>query len=189
MDLQKAIEKRASIRKYALKEVKKEDIIKAIEAANMAPAPGNLQPLRYVIVEKPELKETIAEASRQEFIKDAQFVVVICSNPKDIKRFYDVRADKYLSQHAGAAAENFLLKITDLGLASCWVGAFVDNMIKRVLKIPEDINIEVILPVGYQAVTDKTKQKRKISLNRKIFFDGWLNKYGHPFEAVRRGDV
>ena len=56
-----------------------------------------------------------------------------------LARVYDERALKSLPQQAGAAIENFLLKITDLGLSTCWTGAFSDEQVKRILQIPEDI--------------------------------------------------
>jgi nitroreductase len=188
MNLQKVLEKRASIRKYSDKKVKPELIIEAIEAAHIAPSPGNLCMLRYIVVENQGLKEKIAESCQQDFVKDAPFVVIVCSDPSPAKKFYDIRAKQYVKHHVGASVENFLLKITDLGLASCWVGAFSEG-IKSLLKIPDNIDVEVILPVGYQAVTDKRKQKPKSSLNRKIFFEKWGNKFGEPFEMIRRGDV
>ncbi len=189
MDLQKAIEKRASIRKYSDKKVNPEKIIEAIEAANLAPSPGNTSILKFIVVKNEELKEKIAEYCNQDFIKEAPFVVVVCSDPAAVERLYDVRAEKYVKQHAGAAIENFLLKITDMGLACCWVGAFMEDSLKIHLKIPTTNNIEAILPVGYQLVSDKTVQKKKHPLNRKIFFENYGNKYGQDFEVVRRDDI
>jgi len=189
MDLQKAIEKRASIRKYSDKKVNPENILEAIEAANLAPSPGNTSILKFIIVENEELKETIAEYCNQDFVKTAQFIVVVCSDPLAVERLYDVRAEKYIKQHAGAAIENFLLKITSMGLACCWIGAFMEDSLKIHLKIPPTNNIEAILPVSYQLVSDKTVQKKKHPLNRKIFFEEWGNKYGKSFEKVRRDDV
>ena len=78
----------------------------------------------------------------QSFIADAPFIVVVCSDKKEAELLYEERAERYVKHHVGAAIENFLLKITDLGLASCWIGAFSDNAIKDILEIPEDIHIE-----------------------------------------------
>jgi len=188
MELQKVLEKRASIRRFSPKKVKGEEIIKAIEAANLAPSPGNVQILKYIVVQDEELKEEIAESCCQDFIKTAPAIVVVCSDPTQVKRLYDIRAEKYIKHHVGAAVENFLLKITDLGLASCWVGAFANNL-KNILKIPDNIKIEVVLPVGYEAVGAHTPQKRKYSLNRRVFFEKWKTKQGRSFERVRRADL
>lgn len=189
MNLDKTIKKRASIKKYSDKKVKIEYILEAIGAANHAPAPGNLAALRYIIVQDPETKDQIAEACRQEFVRNAPYIIVICSDPKKIKIMYDVRADTYVKQHAGAAIENFLLKIADLGLASCWVGAFSELILRDRLKIPKDVRIEAILPVGHQAKTDKATQKEKPSLFNRLYFEEYENKLPKSEVTLRRKDI
>ena len=184
MDFDKVIQKRASIRGYSGKKPQIEKIIKAIEAANKAPTPGNLQLLSYTIIEKPETIQKIAQACQQEFVQQAPFVVVVCSKPKHCERLYDKKGKIYLRQHAGAAIENFLLKIIDLGLSSCWVGAFSEVTLKTLLRIPEDIDIEAVLPIGYKLVFDKTTQKRKPHLENRVFFEVYKNKHKYPYKKV-----
>ncbi|MCK4721500.1 nitroreductase family protein, partial [bacterium] len=52
------------------------------------------------------------------------YIIVVCSDITQLKRSYGSRAEMYGRQQAGAVIENILLKVTDLKLASCWVGAF-----------------------------------------------------------------
>ena len=184
MDFNTVIKNRASIRNYSQKKPKYDKIIDAIEAANLAPSPGNLPILKFIIIEDEETIEKIAQACQQSFIKKAQVLVVICSDSKNIGRMYEKRADKYIKHHAGAAIENFLLKITDMKLASCWVGAFSDTTIKNALKIPDNIQVEAVLPIAYPSKTDKTKQKSKPNLGNIVFFDVWNNKYKKPIRKT-----
>jgi nitroreductase len=177
MDFDKVIRKRASVKKYSDKKVKYDKIIDAIEAANMAPSPGNLPILKYIIVEDQEKINIMADCCQQDFIKDAQVVVVVCSVPKKVHLMYDKRADNYIKQHSGAAIENFLLKITEMGLSSCWVGAFSEKTAKNALVIPEEVSVEAILPIAYETKKDPTKQKQKPNLGNTIYFDKWKNKY------------
>jgi len=187
MEFNKLVKKRASIRRYSSKKPKITDIIKAIETSNLAPSPGNLSILRYLIIENHETIEKIAQACQQEFIKQAQFVVVVCSDSKKAEIMYDKRAKKYTKHHTGTAIENFLLKIADMDLASCWVGAFSETTIKTALKIPDRIDVEVVLPVGYQLITDKTKQRHKHSLNGKVFFEVYNNQFQKPIRKAHPG--
>ncbi len=177
MDFDKVIKKRASIKNYSDKKPKYDKIINAIEAANLAPSPGNIPILHFIIVEDKEKINEIAEACQQPFIKKAPVIVAICSDSKKTNMMYDKRTEKYIKQHAGAAIENFLLKITDMKLASCWVGAFVNMEIKSALKIPENIDIEAILPIAYPSKVDKTNQKPKTNLGNICFFEEYKNKY------------
>ena len=183
MDFNKVIKLRASIRKFSGKP-KIDEIIQCIEAANLAPSPGSLQILKYIIIEEPKTIREIAEACQQEFIEDAGFVVVLCSNSSNVKKMFD-EPEKYTKQHAGAAIENFLLKIADLGLASCWIGAFSDATLRRMLKIPENIEIEALFPIGY----GKGKQEKKPILDSRIFFEKWNNRFKKSIRRIRREDV
>ncbi len=181
MDFDKIIKKRASIREYSSKKPPVEQVIECIDASNSAPSPGNLQILKYIIVENSETIKKIAEFSDQDFIQKAQILVIVCSNNENTSRMYDEH-EKYIKQHAGAAIENFLLKITDLELASCWVGSFSQENIKDLLKIPANMEIQAILPVGY----GKKKQEPKPPLDSRIYFEKWNNKYRKPIRKIRR---
>jgi nitroreductase len=184
MDFNKVIKKRASIRDYSDKEVKYDKIIDAIEAANLAPSPGNIPIIKYIVVEDKETINNLADACQQDFVKDAKVIVVICSNSQKVKLMYDKRADKYIKQHVGAAIENFLLKITEMKLASCWVGAFSEVTAKNLLGVPEDTEIEAILPIAYQTKADKTIQKPKADLGTIVYFEKYGNKYKKPVTKI-----
>tara|TARA_Y100000310_G_scaffold27244_1_gene25919 strand:- start:632 stop:1195 length:564 start_codon:yes stop_codon:yes gene_type:complete len=177
MNLDKTLKNRATIRNYSNKKPKDDKIIDAIEAASLAPSPGNLSILKYIIVEDEEDIEKIAKACQQPFIKSAKVLVVVCSDSKNVEKMYDKRTNMYVRQHAGAAIENFLLKITDMKLASCWIGAFSETTIKNILKIPNDIDVEAVLPIAYESKTKKTKQKSKPDLGNIVYFDEYKNKY------------
>jgi len=189
MDFDKVVRKRASIRSYSIKKVKVERVIEALQTANLAPSPGNLPIIYFLVVQDYETIKKIADACRQYFLEKAPYLVVVCSDPKRAGLEYEERADRYIKQHAGAVIENLLLKLTDMGLASCWIGAFSDMTIKHILDIPDNINIEAILPVAYQYENDHTKQKTKHELDARIYFDKWKNKYQKPLRKVRMADV
>lgn len=188
MDLDKVIKERRTVRSF--KKTKKpsyKDIIQAIEAATKSPLPGNIYSVKFILVsDKDKIKE-LAEASQQDFIADTDYVVVVCSDKKILEKSYYERAKMYSRQTAGAAIENFLLKLTDLGLATCWIGAFSDEIVKRILKITEDVDVEALFPIGYEL--GKTKQKTKPNLDDVLFFDEWKNRYMKPRRMVESTNV
>jgi len=189
MEFVDVIKKRASVRKYASKVPEMESVIAAIEAAHLAPSPGNLDILRYLIIENKETIKQIADACQQTFIEEAPILVVIYSDSKQVLKMYDKRAEKYIRQHAGAAIENFLLAITDMGMSSCWVGAFSDPMVHNILNIPDNITVEAILPVGYEHKASHTIQRKKFSLDRKIHYHKYGNIFRIKIPQVRRTDI
>ncbi len=172
MKTQEAIESRTSIREFSNKSVKFGDVLDVIDAANQSPFAGNINNLKFLIIETQENKNIIAEFAQQFWIADAQWIVLICSEIKKLESLYQDRALSYSKQQTGAAIENMLLTITDLGLASCWVGAFADEGIKSRFKIPKGWEIEAIIPIAYPK-NKKNKSQRKIKLESKIFWEKW----------------
>ena len=188
MKAQDAIENRQSIREFSNKPVKFDLVLEAIDAANHAPFAGNINNLRFLIVEEPANIQKIAEFAQQYWISEAQWVIIVCSEIKKLEEIYDVHAFKYAKQQAGAAIENMLLRITDLGLAACWVGAFADNSMKAHFKIPDDWQIEALIPIAYPKYKHH-KHARKIDLEKKIFWEMWNikkkpKKYPHKDPAT-----
>ena len=178
MELDKAIKARKSVRHFSDKKPNWRDIIECIDVVSYAPRAGNLNPLRFLIVDDKEKIEKLAEAAQQPFVKEAQYVVVVCTDPKMILNAYPEFAIKFCRQQAGAAIENFLLKIEEKGLETCWVGYFIDALVRETLNIPEYIDIEALFPIGYESKKPGAGRglKKRIDLNRLLFFNKWNNK-------------
>lgn len=179
MDLDKAINARHSAQSFkSTKGVDYRDVLKAIDAATKAPIAGNLPALKYVLVSNPDTIKGLAEAAQQHFISQAKYVVVVCSDKKFLKRSYYKRAEVYSLQQVGAAIENFLIKIVDLGLASCWIGAFDEATVRHLVRVPDEVDIEAMLPVGYEL--RKGKQKKKPNIDSTVFFEAYKKKHMEP---------
>lgn len=176
MQLNECLEKRASYRSYNNKEVAWEDIMNILNAARMSPSSGNLQNWSFIIVQKPEIKEEISKAAlNQVWINQAPVVIVVCSRLENIKRHYGERGENlYAIQNCAAAINNILLKATDLGMASCWINAFDDNAIKRILKMPDSVVPQGIVTIGYS--NEKIEKMKRYELDLLIHFDEWNGK-------------
>ena len=175
MDIDKAIKTRHSVKKFKDKKPNWRGIIECIDSCRYAPMAGNNFTLKFIIVSDKDSIQKIAEAAQQPFIAKAQYIVVACSDPTRTINAYEERGKFYVRQQAGAAIQNFLLKIMDMGLATCWVGHFVDEIIKKELKIPDKIQIEAVFPIGYPL--DKAhERKNKIDIDNILYFDKYGNK-------------
>jgi nitroreductase len=172
MNLDKAIKSRRSVRKFKSREPDWRDIIDCIDAARFAPMAGNIYTLKFILVHDEEKIQKIAKACQQPFVGTAHYIVVVCSNPNKTLNAYGKMGETYLRQQAGAAIQNFLLKITEKGLGTCWIGYFVESQIKSILKIKEEIQVEAIFPIGYEYEKPLTK-KAKIELDHILFFDNF----------------
>lgn len=176
MKLDDAIRRRHSIRSYSRRGVEWDSIVEVLDAARLAPFAGNLCTLRLILVSEKQKIQEIAYAARQNFIANAPALIVVCSNPEIAVNVYSMRGFRYSRQQAGAAIQNMLLKITDLGLASCWVGAFDDNKIKAILGIPQEIELEAILPVAHKAMIREAKRV-KVPLSNILYFEHYGRKH------------
>ena len=183
MQLEKAIKTRKSVRRFGSGKPDWRKIIRAIDAGRFAPMAGNLFSLKFILVKDGEKIKELEEASQQDFISGAPYVLVVVSDDAKVKRSYDSRGLRYARQQAGAAIENILLALNSLGLVTCWVGAFVDAQVKRTLEIPAGFKVEALFPIG-KGTKVQTKDKDKPELENVLFFDKWDNKHFEPRTRV-----
>ncbi len=175
MELDKAIQSRRSVRRFNDKKPNWRTIIECIDSARYAPMAGNNYTLKFILVDDGEKIRKISDASQQEFVSQVEYVLVVCSNPLRATNAYEKRGEVFCRQQAGAAIQNILLRIEEAGLATCWVGYFVEDQIKRELNIPEEVHVEAVLPIGYAYEKPKTRHA-KIDLDRILYFNRYSNK-------------
>jgi len=186
MDLDETIKNRKSVKKFSDKKPDWRDIIDCIDSARYSPKAGNNFVMKFILVDDKEKINKISEATQQKFVSETDYVLVACSNPTRLKSAFGDEGEIYSRQQAGAAIQNFLLKIQEKGLATCWIGYFVEQKIKDILKIPEKFEIEAVFPIGYASSQIKGKSKRKIDLDRFLYF----NQYGNmKMKNPRKLDV
>ena len=174
MNFNNIIKSRRSVRKYKTIKPDWRNIIEAIDAARFAPMAGGNYTLKFILVSDYDKIQKLAGCAQQEFIADAHYVVVVCSNPSRTINAYAERGKIYTRQQAGAAIENFWLKLIDKGLSTCWVGHFVESEIKKTLSIPEEIQVEAIFPIGYEN-KKPIRKKAKIDINSILYFEKYDN--------------
>jgi nitroreductase len=162
LDVFEAIKERRSIRSFTDKNVSEEDVKQLIEAARWAPSAGNTQPLELVVVRDPEVKRRLtAAALNHALIQKASVVFVVCADTPRSKMGYGGRGEQlYSIQDTAAATENILLAAQELGLATCWIGAFREKDVAKAVNAPKNTKPVAIVPVGYPAVKPSAPKKR-----------------------------
>jgi len=170
LDVFKAIKTRRSIRKYNPDSIPDEKLKMILEAARLAPSAGNRQPWRFVVVQDAERKKAPAKAANNNtFLADAATIVTAIGDPEMSKRWYE--------KDPMIAVEHMALATTALGYGTCWIGAFNEEEVKRLLNIPEEMCVIVLLSIGVPDETPQPRPRKEIS---EIFFE---EKYGKPFGA------
>jgi nitroreductase len=182
MDLQRAIKSRHSVRKFKSTEPDWRDIIEAIDSARFSPMAGDMNTLKIIMVKDPEKIAVVSNATEQNFVSQTKYIVIFCSKSDRTKRSFKEKGDVYSRQQAGAAMQNFWLSLTEKGLSSCWIGHFDEKKIKTELRIPDDLDIEAIFPIGYEF--KKPERKEKTPLDNILYFDIYGNKKMYPPKRI-----
>jgi nitroreductase len=153
MEFIEVVHKRRSVRHFNSKlNVSETDVRALLDAAVAAPTAGNIQPWRFYVVRTPETRERLAAALHQRWAAAAPVVIVVAVDPRPCSARYGDRGEfLYSIQDTAAAVQNILLTAVDLGLASCWIGAFDETAVGATLGIPKPITPVAVLPVGYSA--------------------------------------
>ena len=171
MTFEELVHRRRSLRQYAGKPVSKEDILKCLEAARLAPSACNSQPWYFLVIDEPALKDRIADRifsgiySMNKFAKEAPVLVAVVSERSRLLASIggQVRDTRYRLVDLGIASEHLILQAEELGIGSCWIGWFDEKALKKELKIPSSKKIDVVISLGYPA-EDKAVPKIRKSL-------------------------
>jgi len=168
MNFRELIKLRQSVRKYSEQPVEKEKIDALIEAVRFAPSASNSQPWKLIIVDEPELKNKVANATFSKVIAFNKFApqapvlaILIIEKPKVITQIGgSIKNREFPLIDIGIAAEHFCLQATELGLGTCMLGWFNEKKIKQLLNIPKNKRIGLVITLGY--FPDDYKQREKI---------------------------
>jgi len=182
MEIEEVIMKRRSIRRYISRSIDHEKIAKIIEVARFAPSAGNIQNWKVILISDDKKKKELAKAALdQHWMLEAPLYMVICNEYKKVSALYGKLGKMFSIQDCAVFATNAMLMATSLGLSTCWVGAFDNEAVKRVLGIPDGVDPEIILTIGYAGEEKLDEHKRK-EASFITFFNSWGKRTGELFK-------
>jgi nitroreductase len=173
--------KRQSTRKYSNKPVEEEAIERCIKAARIAPSACNAQPWKYIIVKDPVIKEKVAKAtfgtiaSFNKFTLESPVIaVIVIEKPNFMSRFgATVKDIDYHLIDIGITATHFCLQATEEGLATCMMGWFNEKELHKILNIPKNLKIGLLISLGYEEEGYKQRMKIRKEENKVLSFDSY----------------
>lgn len=163
---------RQSDRNFTNREVSRKDLLKCLQAAQLAPSACNSQPWKFIVIDNPELVKQAAAAVADnpaginKFCATAPVLVAVVEEHAVLMPGIrnTIPADRWSKFDLGSATEHFCLQAAELGLGSCIMGAFNEDKLKELLKIPQERRIFVMLAVGYPAGnTIRTKTRKELN--------------------------
>lgn len=165
MDVSEAISKRRSIRTYKKQDLPQGTVEELLEAARWAPSAGNVQPWEFVVASAQRSKQALSEAAYGQIVlQEASVVIVVCADEKYAEETYNERGKTlYCIQDTAAAIENILLTACSMGLGSCWIGAFKENEICKIINAPAGVRPVALIPIGYPNETPPARDRRPVN--------------------------
>ncbi|MCK4353349.1 nitroreductase family protein [candidate division WOR-3 bacterium] len=160
MDVNQAIKERRSVRAYEDKEIPEDVLNKLLEAARLAPSAANRQQWKFIVVKDKTRRKELARASREQaFVGGAPVVIAAVSLDPGYIMGCDV--PEY-AVDLSIAIDHITLQAVELGLGSCWIGAFSQEEVKKILNIPPQYKVVALLPIGYPADSPVPKSRKSI---------------------------
>jgi len=157
MEFQELIKQRYSVRAYKPDDVPTDIIDKILEAARLAPTAANRQSFKLFVIKTVGFKDELKKIYQKEWFIQAPYVIGICGIPegnwvrRDGKNYADV--------DSAIVMDHIILSAADLGLGTCWIGAFDPVATRKFLDLPLGMEPIAFTPIGYPS--DKPGMKRR----------------------------
>ena len=177
MNVMEAIETRRSVRAYKDTPLTSEQLTRFLEAARLAPSWKDKQCWHIMVLTDREIIEKLGELLRynpgENVFKTVPCFVLFFADPA----LSGVRDEKpYYMTDIGIAMENAVLAATEMGLGTCWIGAFTEGPIKEFLGVPENLRLVALTPLG---IPDEAPAPRPRKALEEIVC---LNRWGQPLK-------
>lgn len=169
MDFSQLIETRYSVRVYKPDPVEEEKLHQVLEAARLAPTAHNQQPFQLIVIHTKGREDELRRIYNRDWFVRAPLVICACGIPGGAW----VREDKknYAVVDVAIVVDHLILAATDLGLGTCWIGAFNERATREVLGLPMEVEPIAFTPLGYPA--DQPKPKERKSLQELVRYERW----------------
>ncbi len=169
------IRKRRSVRRYAARPIETEKMRRILEAGRLAPSSCNKQPWHFVAVTDARMIWALSRCAPvgsrvNKWMETAPLVVVICANPHPVIH----KAAQWIERDChkidiGIAGQQMDLMAAAMGLGSCWIGWFSENKVKKLLNVPEAMEVAAMLVIGYPEADPDSGEPSPPEKRRKRF--------------------
>lgn len=171
MNFYELIKQRQSTRAFdPEKRVDRKIINRIVEAARLAPSACNAQPWYFIVVDEPELRDKVADATSarllrmNHFTKQAPVHIVIVEEKTNISSGFGgvIKDKRFAHVDIGIAATHICLAAESEGLGSCILGWFNESKMKKLLNIPENRRVLLDIVIGYPDQPLREKKRKPI---------------------------
>ncbi len=171
LEFYEVIRTRRSVRSFRKDPIPEKVLKRVLEAARVAPSGGNRQPWKFILVRDDKLKQKmISVCNNQRFVAEAPVIVVACGQRLPLNRG-GYMGEMSVLLDVAIAFTHLILAARAEGLGTCWIGAFDNDEIKRMLKVPEDYEVVAATPLGYPSGDVFTEPRGRKDLDEIVSVD------------------
>jgi len=163
--------KRISVRSYTNEPVSDEALNEILEAGRLAPTAKNLQPFQFVVVKEMDQLAALAACYPADWFAEAPVLIALCTQPAIAWTRKRLDNRSYLDVDTAIAADHMTLAAVDLGLGTCWIGAFDPEIVRNVLDMPKDAEPLILLTLGHP--NDKGRPKQRKPIEELVRYERW----------------
>ena len=170
MEFQELIEKRYSVRAYKPDPVDEEKLEQVLQAARLAPTAANRQPFQLIVIRTAGREAELKRIYGRDWFVQAPVVICACGVPAQA---WTRREDgkNYTDVDVAIVMDHLILAAADLGLGTCWIGAFDPDAAREVLGLPDGVEPIAFTPLGYPA--DQLGAKKRKPLAELVRHERW----------------
>jgi len=150
--------RRYSVRGYKAGPVEADKLQEVLEAARLAPTAGNRQRFELIVIQTAGREEELRRIYDKDWFVQAPLVICACRYPMDPAR----QRKDYTDVDVGIVVDHLTLAATELGLGTCWIGAFDPAAARKILGLPDEVEPVVFTPLGYPADPPRVKQRKPL---------------------------
>lgn len=151
MNVFDAIKNRRSVRSFSDKAIPQATLEKMYQALRYAPSACNLQPWRFVVVTDQRLRGELAKAANDQlWLAQAPVVIVACGLQDQAYKKMGGYGNS-VEIDIAIALDHLTLAAVEEGLGTCWIGAFKEEDVKKLLNVPKNVKVVAMIPLGYPA--------------------------------------
>ena len=152
MDAYQCVVSKLDSREFDSRAVPTEVKLKVLEAARMTGSGMNVQHWRFILIEKREDLQKLAEDSiTGKWVDRANFAVILLTDPKYGFHLID----------AGRAAQDMQIVAWNYGVASCLYTGISREALQKDFNIPNDLSPSIVVAFGYPAAKLIGRKNRK----------------------------
>ncbi|WP_461612429.1 nitroreductase family protein [Clostridium sp. Marseille-QA1073] len=160
MEYFEVIKKRHSVRSYKSNEIEQEKLEMILEAARLAPTAVNWQAFKVIVISTKGREEELKKIYKTDWFVEAPLILGVCSIPKKCWSRRDGKS--YSDVDAAIVMDHIILAATDLGLGTCWIGAFESQAARDILELNPSWEPIAFTPIGYAKETTFKKVRKPI---------------------------